>query len=146
MPSAFPMPVNHFAVLALAALGALLMLISSFGLLRLKGLHQRMQAASIGSSAAITLLLLSAGIYYWDSAEFGRMILLIAFFFVTSPIASTAIARAGYRLQGYRTRRFFTHDDLASPQYIADFMANDRERMSENANGSIQTREQESTE
>jgi monovalent cation/proton antiporter MnhG/PhaG subunit len=112
---------GEYVAVAFATLGALFLLISSYGVLRLKGVHQRMQATSVGTSSGITLLLLSAGIHYWDSAEFGRMVLLVVFFFVTAPIAATAMSRAGYRLQGYRTRRYFNHDDLASPHYVADF-------------------------
>lgn len=118
--------VVEIVVIILATVGVAALLVSSLGVLRLKGVHQRMQAAGIGTSAGITLLLLSAGIHYWDTAELGRMALLILFFFATAPIASTAMARAGYRLQGSRTRRHFHYDDLASSNYVADYQASAR--------------------
>lgn len=120
--------VGHFALTALeasvvlmATLGVLALLLGSLGVLRLKGAHQRMHAASVGTSAGLTLLLVSAGTHYWRSDELWRMLLLVLFFFVTSPIATTAMARAGYRLRGYRARRFFVYDDLASPDYLPDY-------------------------
>lgn len=115
------MSVSDVVVLVLAALGALLLLISAVGTARLQGVHQRLQAASIGMSVGITLLLLSAGIHFIASAEMGLMILLIILFAVTSPIATTAMARAAYRRRPNSTHGFLTHDDMADPAYTPDY-------------------------
>ncbi len=114
-------------VLAMAGLGTLMMLISAFGIVRLRGVHQRMHAASIGASLGIMMLLLSAGLYYIDSAQSGRMVLLVLFFFITSPIATTAIARAAYRKQYDRVSRHIVHDDMADPRYLPDYAREEQE-------------------
>lgn len=114
---------NQIVVLILAGLGVLFMLVSAFGIVRLKGVHRRMHAASVGASMGILLLLLSAGIYYASSAQFGRMALLVFFFFFTAPIATTAMARAAYRTQQDRMVRYVRSDDLANPRYVPDYVA-----------------------
>ncbi len=113
------------AVLLLAALGTLFLLVSAVGTVRMQGVHQRMQAASVGASLGITLLLLSAGIHFIATAEMGLMVLLILFFFVTSPISTTAMARAAYRRLPQTTRRYLIHDDMADPTYTPDYSARD---------------------
>ena len=117
------MAASDLIVLILAALGALLLLVSAVGTVRLQGVHQRMQAASVGTALGITLLLLSAGIHFIASAEMGLMILLIIFFAVTSPIATTAMARAAYRRLPHTTHAYLLHDDMADPAYTPDYAA-----------------------
>ena len=117
------MPVTDVAVIILAALGALLLLVSAVGTVRLEGVLQRMQAASVGTALGITLLLLSAGIHFIASAEMVLMLLLIVFFFVTSPIATTAMARAAYRRLPHSTHTYLMHDDMADANWTPDYKA-----------------------
>ncbi len=85
-----------FAVL-LAAIGVALMLVSAVGLLRLPDVFSRMHAAGKATTVGVSCLLLSAGIYFWDENLFFRMLVLIALIFATSPISTSAMARAAYR-------------------------------------------------
>jgi multicomponent Na+:H+ antiporter subunit G len=105
------MTMREIAVIAVAAFGVLIMLISTVGILRLPGVHARMHAVGKGSTLGISCLLLSAGLYFGEG-QLLRMIALIALFFVTSPIATTAIARAAYRCSAGE-RAFLVHNDMS---------------------------------
>jgi multicomponent Na+:H+ antiporter subunit G len=85
------------AVVILAAIGVVFMLISAVGLMRLPDVFSRMHAAGKASTVGISCLLLSAGVYFWDEHQFLHMLLLITLIFITSPIATAAMARATYR-------------------------------------------------
>jgi multicomponent Na+:H+ antiporter subunit G len=86
-------------------------LISSVGILRLPGVHARMHAIGKGSTLGISCLLLSAGLYFGEG-QLLRMIVLIGLFFITSPIAATAMARAAYRCSAGE-RAFLVYNDMA---------------------------------
>ena len=120
------MTLLELIILLSAATGVVLLLISSYGMVRMHGVHQRMQAASVGASLGITALLVSAGLYYAREEQLWRMLALVALFFLTGPIATTAIARAAYRKQHHSARRDFVHDDMADPAYVADYVARDK--------------------
>jgi multicomponent Na+:H+ antiporter subunit G len=84
------------AILILAAIGVFFMLVSSIGVLRLPDVYARMHAAGKASTLGVSCILLAAGLYYGQWEMF-RMVILIALFFATAPIATTAMARAAYR-------------------------------------------------
>lgn len=87
-------------ILTLATVGVLFMLISALGILRLPDVFTRMHAAGKAATLGVSCLLLAAGVFFWnlgDLSEFWRMVALIVLFFVTAPIATTAMARAAYR-------------------------------------------------
>jgi len=105
------MTIREIAVIVVAAFGVVLMFISTIGILRLPGVHARMHAVGKGSTLGISCMLLSAGIYFGEG-ELLRMIALIALFFVTAPIATTAMARAAYRCNA-EERAYLVHNDMA---------------------------------
>lgn len=82
-------------VLIVAGMGTAVMLISSIGVLRLPDVFMRMHAFGKASTLGISCLILAAALYYPE--YLARMIVLILLFFLTGPIATTAIARAAYR-------------------------------------------------
>lgn len=98
-------------VLSTASVGVIFMLISAVGILRLPDLFARMHAAGKAATLGVSCLLLSAGLFFGEG-WFWRMAVLIFFFFVTSPIATTAMARAAYRATP--SERFhLRYDDMA---------------------------------
>lgn len=105
------MSIGEVVIVTVAAFGVLIMLISTVGILRLPGVHARMHAVGKGATLGISCLLLSAGLYFGEG-QLLRMIALIALFFVTSPIATTAMARAAYRCSAGE-RAFLVYNDLA---------------------------------
>ncbi|MCW5876168.1 MAG: monovalent cation/H(+) antiporter subunit G [Anaerolineales bacterium] len=83
------------ATVILATIGTLIMLISSYGVLRFPDVFMRMHAFGKASTMGISCLILAAGVYYPEYLV--RMIVLVLLFFITGPIATTAIARAALR-------------------------------------------------
>ncbi|MBX3047904.1 MAG: monovalent cation/H(+) antiporter subunit G [Anaerolineales bacterium] len=79
----------------LATIGVLIMLISSYGVLRFPDVFMRMHAFSKAGTLGISCLILAAAVYYPE--YLARMIVLVVLFFLTGPIATTAIARAALR-------------------------------------------------
>lgn len=102
---------TNLVVLILASVGALFLLISALGIVRLPDVFTRMHAAGKAATLGVSCLLLSAGIYFQDTALLLRMIALIVLFFITAPIATTTMARAAYRT-GDHEQFHLIHDDL----------------------------------
>ena len=115
----------EIGVLSLATIGVLLLLVSAIGILRMHDVHSRMQASGVGGTLGIMIVLFSGGIYYFQTQELLRMLVLIALFAITGPIATTAMARAAYRRSGREIRKFIEYDDMADPNYTPDYQADD---------------------
>lgn len=94
--------------------GALLSLVTAFGLLRLPDVYTRNHAASKSATMGVMLVLLGALLYaYLDTGHFhSRLLLGIAFIFMTSPVASHLISRAAYN-SGVKLWGNSVRDDLA---------------------------------
>lgn len=105
------MTIQDYAVIIVAAIGVIFMLISAIGLIRLPDVFSRMHSAGTATTVGISFVLVSAGIYFWDHYLMLRMLVLIALILATSPISTSAMARAAYRT-GAARRLHLPHDDL----------------------------------
>lgn len=105
------MTTRELGILLLASIGVLFMVVSSVGVLRLPDVYTRMHAAGSAITLGIGCILLAAGFTYgqWGLV---RMLILIVLFFITGPIATTAMARAAYRTD-YEGRLVLNYDELA---------------------------------
>ncbi len=112
------MTLAEFLILALATVGTLFMLISAIGILRLPDVYTRMHANGKAGTLGVSCLLLAAGLFY-GGTWLPRMIILIALFFITAPIATTAMARAAYRVSDFRERFELRYDDIARDGQIS---------------------------
>ena len=99
-------------IVLLASAGVGFMLVSSIGILRLPDVLSRMHAAGKASTVGVTFVLLAAGIFFGEPALLLRMIALIAFIFITAPVATTAMARAAYRTGAARSVHL-KYDEMA---------------------------------
>ena len=90
------------------------MFISAIGMMRLPDVYARMHAAGKGATLGVSCLLLAAGIFYGETILW-RMVLLIILFFITAPIATTAMARAAYR--STPDERFVLKEDALASRY-----------------------------
>lgn len=104
--------IRNIVVVLLAAVGALFLLVSALGLLRLPDVFTRMHAAGMASTLGISCLLLATGVHFLADGQMLRMVALIVLFFVTAPIATTSMARAAYRT-GVLEKFVLARDDLA---------------------------------
>jgi multicomponent Na+:H+ antiporter subunit G len=85
------------AVAALLVLGASFMLLAAVGLVRLPDVYLRMSAASKAATLGASLVLLGAALHFGSAAVAGRALVIVAFLFLTAPVAAHVIARAAYR-------------------------------------------------
>ncbi len=84
-------------VALLLVLGALFMFLAGVGLIRLPDLYLRMSATSKAATIGASLVLLGAAIHFGTAAVAGRAVVIVAFLFMTAPVAAHTIGRAGYR-------------------------------------------------
>jgi multicomponent Na+:H+ antiporter subunit G len=105
---------RELAILIIAAVGVFFTTVSSVGVLRLPDVYMRMQAASKATSLGIGCVLLAAGFFFGEWALL-RMIILLVLFFITGPIATTALAHAAHRTD-YERELVLHYDELAADQ------------------------------
>ncbi len=79
-------------------LGVGFCLLAGVGILRMPDVYTRMQASTKAGTLGIALIVASVGLHFRDAVTALQASLVIAFLFLTAPIASHLIARAGYVL------------------------------------------------
>jgi multicomponent Na+:H+ antiporter subunit G len=77
----------------LILLGTGFMLISTIGLLRFPDFYIRMSAITKGSTLGVGLILSGMSVYFNDPAMLLKVLIIILFTFITSPVAAHVIAR-----------------------------------------------------
>jgi multicomponent Na+:H+ antiporter subunit G len=87
-----------FVIAAFIIIGAFLSLVTAFGLIRLPDVYTRNHAASKSATLGVMFILLGTFLYFYlEEGHFNsRLILGIAFIFMTSPVAGHLISRAAY--------------------------------------------------
>lgn len=85
-------------IAAFILIGAFLSLVTAFGLIRLPDVYTRNHAASKAATLGVMSILLGTFLYFYlEEGHFNsRLLLGIAFIFVTSPVAGHLISRAAY--------------------------------------------------
>mgnify|MGYP002780480294 CR=1 FL=1 len=89
----------EIVALIIITIGVFFTLVSSIGLVRLPDLYTRVHAAGKAGTLGIVGVLLGVGIYYIGQQNFPivlRMLALIAFFFLTAPVAAHMLDRAAF--------------------------------------------------
>jgi multicomponent Na+:H+ antiporter subunit G len=80
----------------LLVIGAAFLLIASIGIIRMPDLFQRIQAATKASTLGVGLIIFALAMHFNDFGTTVRALLVIAFFFLTAPVAAHVIGRAAY--------------------------------------------------
>lgn len=80
----------------LLVLGAVLMFLSSIGVVRMPDLYTRMSASSKAAGLGSSLVLAAVAFHFGTLAVAARAIAAIVFIFLTVPVAAHMVARAGY--------------------------------------------------
>jgi multicomponent Na+:H+ antiporter subunit G len=86
----------EFLAAFLILVGGAFMLLAGIGVLRMPDLFTRMQAATKGATLGAGCLLLAVAVHFRNPDVGARAILVIAFIFLTAPVAAHLIARAAY--------------------------------------------------
>jgi multicomponent Na+:H+ antiporter subunit G len=94
-----------------AIVGALVMMLSGLGVLRLRDLYARMHAATKASTLG-ALLVGFAGVTGLDDGR-SKLVLALVFLFITGPSSAHLVARSAYRAEGVDID-VERHDDLAA--------------------------------
>lgn len=80
----------------LLLIGGIFSLLAAVGLLRFPDLFMRMQASAKGGTLGVGLLIFAVAVYFGELGVTTRALLIMAFFFLTAPVAAHIIARAAY--------------------------------------------------
>lgn len=81
---------------ALIVIGGGFMLLAGVGILRMPDLFMRMQAATKAATLGAGCMLLAVAVHFGELTVVARALLVIAFIFLTAPVAAHMIARAAY--------------------------------------------------
>jgi multicomponent Na+:H+ antiporter subunit G len=74
--------------------GVVFMLISAIGIVRLPDFYIRMSAITKAATMGLGLIVVGIGIYFNDITISGKVIAIIFFILITSPVSAHIIARA----------------------------------------------------
>lgn len=80
------------------ALGVGLCLLAGVGILRMPDVYTRMQASTKAGTLGIALMMASVALHFRDAVTGLQASLVIAFLFLTAPVASHLISRAAHAL------------------------------------------------
>jgi multicomponent Na+:H+ antiporter subunit G len=91
------MSVLELLTVLLMAAGVFFIVVSSIGLVRLPDLYTRVHAAGKAGTLGIVGVLMGVGVYYiTNPAVVFEMLALVAFFFLTAPVAAHMLDRAAF--------------------------------------------------
>jgi len=102
-------------------LGMLFCLLAAVGILRMPDIYTRMQASTKAGTLGIACIIVAVAIHFQDAIVSLQAGLVIAFLFLTAPIASHLIARSIY-FYGKRGWETGALDEMAD-MYIIDITA-----------------------
>lgn len=105
--------ISNILIAVLLLAGAFLNLVAAFGLIRLPDVYTRNHAASKSATLGVMFIMLAAFLYFLVEDGFfsSRLLLGIAFFFITAPVAGHLISRAAYN-SGVKMWENSVQDDL----------------------------------
>lgn len=80
----------------LLCLGAAFMLLGAVGIFRFPDLYSRLQASTKAATLGVSLMILALAVHFGEFGITVSALLVIAFFFLTAPVAAHVIGRAAY--------------------------------------------------
>jgi multicomponent Na+:H+ antiporter subunit G len=88
--------IREAATVILMLVGAVLTLLAALGMVRMPDVYSRMQSATKASTLGIGCTMLAVAVDFGDLAITTRVVLIVAFVFLTAPISAHMIGRAAY--------------------------------------------------
>jgi multicomponent Na+:H+ antiporter subunit G len=88
--------VTDLLVIPLLVIGTLFVLLAGVGVFRMPDLFSRMQASTKAGTLGVGCLLVAVGLHFGDLGVATRALLVVAFLFLTAPVAAHMIAQAAY--------------------------------------------------
>lgn len=83
-------------VIGLVLLGVGFSMLAGIGILRMPDVYMRMHAATKAGTLGVACIVIGVAIHFQSLAVAVHALLIVAFFFLTAPVASHLIARAGF--------------------------------------------------
>ncbi len=90
------MTLNDAATLLLLFVGSAFLLLAAIGVMRMPDVFSRMQAATKAATLGAACMLSAVAVHFDDFGVTIRALLVVAFVFLTAPVAAHVIARAAY--------------------------------------------------
>lgn len=87
---------HDWIVAILILVGSAFSVLAAVGILKMPDLYMRIQAATKSSTFGVSCLVLATAIEFGDLGTTTRSLLVIAFLFLTAPVAAHMIGRAAY--------------------------------------------------
>ena len=81
---------------ALAASGALLVAVGTFGIMRFRDVYSRLHASGVSDNAGLALVLLGLAVYKGWAPMDWTLLFLLLLMLVTNPIATHSIAKSAF--------------------------------------------------
>jgi multicomponent Na+:H+ antiporter subunit G len=103
----------EFLIAGLLTIGALFAVIAAVGILRMPDFYMRISATTKASTLGATFILAATAMYFDDAGVTGKIIAIIAFVILTTPVAAHMIGRAAHR-SGVPLWKESVRDDLAA--------------------------------
>jgi multicomponent Na+:H+ antiporter subunit G len=114
------------AVALLLTIGTLFAAIAAIGILRMPDFYMRISATSKASTLGVTFILGATALYFHNAAVSGKIIAIIAFIILTTPVAAHMIGRAAHR-SGVPLWKESIRDDLAAAEHPSEAVKNEPE-------------------
>ena len=103
--------------------GAFFVMIATLGVLRFPDTLTRMHAATKAGSFGVALMLIAGCVHWGTGAVVVKSLLILIFFYVTTPVASQLLSRAAYRRFGKDLKmdvNEWPHDEAMGDQDESD--------------------------
>jgi len=102
-------------IAALLTTGTLFAVIAAVGIVRMPDFYMRISATTKASTLGVTFILGATALFFNDTAVSGKIIAIIAFIILTTPVAAHMIGRAAHH-SGVPLWKGSIRDDLAAVQ------------------------------
>jgi multicomponent Na+:H+ antiporter subunit G len=106
---------SDLLIAILLTVGTLFAVIAAVGILRMPDFYMRISATTKASTLGASFILLATALHFEDAAVSGKIIAIIAFIVLTTPVAAHMIGRAAHQ-SGVPLWKGSIRDDLAAVQ------------------------------
>src|SRR5690625_2094708 len=84
-------------IMVLCTLGAIFILIASLGIYRMPDFYSRLSVTVKASTMGVGFILIAAMIYFYDFSVTTKIISIIFFLYITSPVSAVMISNTAYK-------------------------------------------------
>ncbi|GIK18584.1 MAG: cation:proton antiporter [Phycisphaerales bacterium] len=90
---------NNAIVAVMLVVGAIFGLLGAVGVVRMPDLFTRLQASTKAGTLGVLFLVVAAAVHFGEMGVAVRALLVVAFLFLTAPVAAHVICRAAYSVR-----------------------------------------------